>query len=113
MTETFIRERRHPRVACAMPAMATVDAKMASGTCRTLSRGGTFFSGTLLPLGEQVELTIHLPKVGPVRAQGEVRYHYAHQDGPGSGITFTRLSPADLDRVTWFVASYVQLRRGD
>ncbi len=75
------------------------------GSCRSLSQGGMFFSGTQLPVGQSVDVTVELPEpAGKFHAMGEVRYHRCDDRGAGMGIRFTRLSQEDLARIHQFVS---------
>ena len=88
---------------CGVPARAEGPRGPVRGFCRSLSRGGMFFSGPLLPLGQSIDLSVELPHLGPVRAMGEVRYHHTYPDGTGMGIRFTRMAQEDLVRLERFV----------
>jgi hypothetical protein len=102
MTAAFTRHT--PRVFCGAKGRIEARAGSMRGTVRTISRGGTFFlSSRSVPVGETVELSIELPGVCPIKAVGEVRYHYRYEDGEGMGIRFLRLSGEDLALITQFV----------
>lgn len=96
--------RKTPRVALTAPARADGPRGPVRGTCRSLSRGGMFFSGPTLPVGQSIQLHLELPQLGKVEALGEVRYH-VNTDGGGMGIRFTRLAAEHLERVNQFVAA--------
>lgn len=94
--------RRSPRVACAAPAKAEGPRGPIRGTCVSLSQGGMFFTGSQLPVGQSVELSVQLPS-GAFQAVGQVRYHAMSAQGPGMGIKFTRLTQDHLTRISQFV----------
>lgn len=62
-----------------------------------------FFSGSQLPVGQNIELSVQLPS-GPFQAVGQVRYHAPSPKGPGMGIKFTRLTQDHLTQISRFVA---------
>lgn len=94
--------RQNVRVRCSVPVRAHGKGGVVRGICRNLSSGGLFFSGPLLPVGEEVTVHVELP-VGPVNALGEVRYHYAYADGTGWGVAFRPTSVEDRQRILWFI----------
>ncbi|MDQ3266533.1 MAG: PilZ domain-containing protein [Myxococcota bacterium] len=96
--------RRTARVSCEAPAKAEGPRGPIRGTCRSLSQGGMFFSGTQLPVGQSVELSVQLPS-GQFLAVGQVRYHHTDALGPGMGIKFTRLAQDHLSRIVQFVGA--------
>lgn len=99
-----IVQRHNRRVACAAPTRAEGPRGPLLGVCRSLSQGGLFFSGPLLPVGSQVEWEMQLPgNYGRVRAVGEVRYHHTTAEGPGMGVRILRLHLEDLQRLRRFV----------
>ena len=96
--------RRNLRVAAGLPAGAEGPRGPVKGTCRNLSRGGMFFLGGPLPVGQTLEFWIQLPQ-GKLVTIGEVRYAHEYPDGSGVGVRFTRLNQ---DCVAWlndFIAS--------
>lgn len=94
--------RRTPRVPCAAPAKAEGPRGPIRGICVSLSQGGMFFSGTQLPVGNSVELSVQLP-TGAFQAVGQVRYHHNSPEGPGMGIKFTRLAQDHLAKISQFI----------
>jgi hypothetical protein len=103
-TMTTISTRRNARVYCGAKGRLEAPDGPIRGTVRNLSRGGSFFlAKKLLPVGQTVEMSIELPGVPPVRAVGEVRYHYRYLEGEGMGIRFVRLGGDDLQYITEFV----------
>ncbi len=96
--------RRTPRVYCGAPARIEGPRGAIRGTIRNLSRGGSFFLGETLPVGQSIELVIQLPSTPPIRAIGEIRYHHRYEEGEGMGIRFVRLTGEGLDSITRFVA---------
>lgn len=96
-------QRKNRRVDCFAPARAEGPRGPMSGLCRNLSRGGMFFLGARLPVGQSIDLSVELPQLGAIQATGEVRYHHAYPDGGGMGIRFTRMAQEDLQRIQRFV----------
>jgi len=92
------------RVPCDAPARAEGPRGPIRGACKSLSQGGMFFSGSQLPVGQTVELSVQLPG-GPFIAVGQVRYHHTDANGPGMGIKFTRLAQDHLSRIAQFVGA--------
>jgi hypothetical protein len=99
-----MEHRYNPRVSCAAPARAEGPRGPLRGQCRSLSQGGLFFLGAQLPVGQRVELSVELPRLGRVEALGEVRYHYSTPEGQGMGVRFTRLGQESLALIQRFVA---------
>ena len=97
--------RRTPRVTLVAPAKAEGPRGPLRGTCKSLSLGGMFFSGGMLPVGQSIQLQVELPQLGRVEAMGEVRYHLNSEGGAGMGIRFTRLAADHLARITQFVTA--------
>lgn len=103
-----ISTRSTPRVPCGAKGRLEASTGPIKGVFRDLSRGGSFFlSNKLLPVGQTVELRIDLPGIAPVKAVGEVRYHYRYLEGEGMGIRFVRLGGDDLEHITQFVDARV------
>jgi len=99
-----IVQRRNRRVACVAPMRAEGPRGPLRGVCRSLSLGGLYFTGPLLPVGSQVEWVMELPgNFGRVRAVGEVRYHHTSAEGPGMGVRILRLLREDLQRLARFI----------
>lgn len=94
--------RRNLRIPCKVAARAEGPRGPVRGFCRSLSRGGMFFSGTQLPVGQSVEVQVELP-AGSFRATGEVRYHHADAEGVGMGVRFTRLAQEHVDQIARYV----------
>ncbi len=63
-----------------------------------------FFLGPVLPIGEQVGLTMEFNSIGRIRITGEVLAHRHHPNGSGMAIRFARLAQNDLLTITRFVA---------
>ena len=105
-----VTTRNNARVYCGMPGRIEGPGGPIRGVVRNLSRGGTFFlAGQLLPVGQQFELRIDLPGIAPIKAMGEVRYHYRYAEGEGMGIRFVRMAGDDLG----FVSQFVNARIGN
>jgi hypothetical protein len=99
-----INTRRNPRVYCGAKGKIEGPKGSIRGVVRNLSRGGSFFlAKQLVPVGQTVDMTIELPGIPTIRAQGEVRYHFRYLEGDGMGIRFLRLSGEDLNYITQFV----------
>lgn len=102
--------RNNPRVWCGVKGRIEGPRGSIRGMVRNLSRGGSFFvSEKLLPVGQTFEMSIELPGIQPIKAMGEVRYHYRYTDGEGMGIRFVRLGRDDLT----FIAQFVDARVGN
>jgi len=102
--------RRNPRVFCGMPGRIEGPKGAIRGTVRNLSRGGSFFlAKNLLPVGQSFEMRIDLPGIAPIKAVGEVRYHFRYAEGEGMGIRFVRLGGDDLK----FISQFVDARIGN
>ncbi len=100
--------RRNARVYCGMSGRAEGPTGPVRGVVRNLSKGGMFFlAGNLLPVGSTYDLAFELPGEPPIRATGEVRYHYKYADGQGMGIRFVRLAADDLAVISRYVSNRV------
>ncbi|MBI5547404.1 MAG: PilZ domain-containing protein [Deltaproteobacteria bacterium] len=100
--------RDTPRVFCGRPGCIEGPAGAIHGRVLNLSRGGSFFlADQLLPIGHTCEVSIDLPGLQPIRALGEVRYHYRCSDGEGMGICFMRLSGEAMHFISQFVDARV------
>jgi hypothetical protein len=100
----FTIERRTRRAACNSPVQLDATERSLIGVCNDISLGGMFFLGPVLPVGEQVSLTMEFPVHGRVRVYGEVLAHRHHPNGSGMAIRFARLAQSDLAIITRFVA---------
>ncbi|HXN41054.1 MAG TPA: PilZ domain-containing protein [Myxococcaceae bacterium] len=96
--------RRTRRVPCNTPAQLDAPERSVIGVCNDISLGGMFFLGPVLPVGEQVGLTMDFNSIGRVRITGEVLAHRHHPNGTGMAIRFARLAQNDLLTITRFVA---------
>ncbi len=100
--------RRNERVFCGVPGRIEGPRGVIRCTVRNLSRGGSFFlTEQVLPVGQHFDLCIDLPGIAPIRAVGEVRYHYRYSEGGGMGIRFVRLGGDDLRYISEFVDARV------
>lgn len=99
-------QRRYARVPCGQAARVESVHGELDGSCENLSLGGAFFTtphGSELP-GQQVDLLVDLPARGPTRIPGQVRRVQKVHGGVGLGISFTRLTPLQLDLLNRLVA---------
>ncbi len=96
--------RRTRRVPCNTPAQLDATERSVIGVCNDISLGGMFFLGPVLPIGEQVGLTMEFNSIGRIRITGEVLAHRHHPNGSGMAIRFARLAQNDLLTITRFVA---------
>jgi hypothetical protein len=68
------------------------------GSTVDLGRGGLFLRTALpMPPGVAVRVTVHLPELGAVEAEGHVVHRIApsEADRPGLGVRFDRLTQGD------------------
>lgn len=103
--------RAHPRKLVTLPVSVAdadhrVEGRIEFDT-RDLSVGGAFLrSDLLLEVGEELQLTIHLPDTELV-AHGRV-VHVVREPGPdgapGMGVAFTDLSDADRESIRTYLA---------
>ncbi len=103
--------RSYPRYAVELDVSVGSDHNFYAGFIENMSVGGVFMATHLLkPLGELMELTIHLPgHEEPVHARGEVRwvreYNEANNVPPGMGIRFVEVDAASMQAIDRFLAS--------
>ena len=89
--------RTHPRFSVDLDVSLGSEHNFYSGFAENLSVGGVFVAThQVRPVGEKVEVSIHLPDGTEVRAVGEVRWtrlFNAESDmPPGMGLRFTELN---------------------
>ncbi|HET9929983.1 MAG TPA: TIGR02266 family protein [Polyangiaceae bacterium] len=89
--------RNHPRYSVDLDVSLGSEHNFYSGFAENLSVGGVFVAThQVRPVGEKVEVSIHLPDGTEVRAVGEVRWtrlFNAESDmPPGMGLRFTELN---------------------
>jgi uncharacterized protein (TIGR02266 family) len=105
-------QRRHaPRYRVDLDVSLGSDHNFYAGLAENMSAGGVFVATHLLkPVGEIVQLTIHLPESNAtVRCTGEVRWirEYAERSElpPGMGIRFLDPDDALLHAVAGFLST--------
>jgi uncharacterized protein (TIGR02266 family) len=109
-TRTHPQRRQHPRYRVDLDVSLGSDHNFYAGLVENLSAGGVFVATHLLkPVGEQIELAIHLPDSEDVlRGLGEVRWirEYVERSElpPGMGIRFIDLPQESLERIERFLS---------
>jgi uncharacterized protein (TIGR02266 family) len=93
------RRREHQRFAVDLDVSLGSDHNFYAGFAENLSAGGVFVAThQIRPVGESVEVTVHLPDGTEIRAVGEVRWvrvFNADSDlPPGVGLRFRQLDEA-------------------
>lgn len=88
--------REHPRYKVDLDVSLGSDHNFYSGFAENLSARGVFIATHLLrPVGEKLEVCIHLPDGAELRIQGEVRwtrvFNAESDTPPGIGVLFERL----------------------
>lgn len=103
------QRRAHPRYSVDLDVSLGSDHNFYAGFTENLSEGGVFVATHLIkPVGERLELTIHLPDSDAViRGLGEVRWlrTYSEQSNvpPGMGVRFVELEPGSLEAIERFL----------
>jgi uncharacterized protein (TIGR02266 family) len=103
--------RVYPRYSVELDVSVGSEHNFYAGFIENMSVGGVFMATHLLkPLGELMELNIHLPgHLEPVRARGEVRwvreYNEDNNVPPGIGIRFVEVDAASIQAIEEFLAS--------
>ncbi len=102
------RQRVHQRYAVDLDVSLGSDHNFYAGFAENLSAGGVFVAThQIRPVGESVEVTVHLPDGTEIRAVGEVRWvrlYNADSDlPPGVGLRFTELDPAANEAIERFL----------
>lgn len=100
--------RGHKRFSVDLDVSLGSDHNFYSGFAENLSVGGVFVAThQLRPVGETVEVTIHLPDGTEVRASGEVRWvRLFNSDSdmpPGMGLRFRELESAANQAIERFL----------
>ena len=109
-TQLQAQRRQYPRYRVDLDVSVGSDHNFYVGLVENLSAGGVFVATHLLkPVGEIIELTIHLPDSNDVVAgTGEVRWirEYAERGDtpPGMGIRFLELSAGSEQAIERFLA---------
>jgi uncharacterized protein (TIGR02266 family) len=109
-TATHPQRRAHPRYRVDLDVSLGSDHNFYAGLAENLSIGGVFVATHLLkPIGEKIDLAIHLPDSEDVlRGLGEVCWirEYIERSGlpPGMGIRFVGLPRESLDRIEKFLS---------
>lgn len=101
--------RGHARFSVDLDVSLGSDHNFYSGFAENLSAGGVFVAThQLRPVGEMVEVCVHLPDGTEVRAVGEVRWvrlFNAESDmPPGMGLRFRELDPASDQAIERFLS---------
>jgi uncharacterized protein (TIGR02266 family) len=102
------RRREHARFGVDLDVSLGSDHNFYSGFAENLSGGGVFVAThRLRPVGEDVEICIHLPDGSEVRGHGEVRWvrlFNADSDmPPGMGVRFHHLEPGSIEAIERFL----------
>lgn len=103
------QRRAYPRFSVDLDVSLGSDHNFYAGFAENLSVGGVFVATHLLkPVGERLELSIHLPDSEiVVRGVGEVRWlrMYSEQSNvpPGMGVRFVHLEPGSLEAIEHFL----------
>jgi uncharacterized protein (TIGR02266 family) len=100
--------REHPRFGVDLDVSLGSDHNFYSGLTENLSAGGVFIATHLLrPIGEIMEVCIHLPGEAEVRALGEVRwvrvFNPECDEPPGMGVRFLQMDPSSRQAIDEFV----------
>lgn len=104
------QRRQHARYRVDLDVSLGSDHNFYAGLVENISAGGVFVATHLLkPVGEVIELAIHLPDSEDVlRGVGEVRWirEYVERSElpPGMGIRFIDFAPEGLERIERFLA---------
>ncbi len=104
------QRRASPRFAVELDVSLGSEHNFYAGFVENMSAGGVFVATHMLkPVGEKLELAIHLPdNEVVVRGIGEVRWirEYSEQSNvpPGMGVRFVHLEPASLEAIEAFLA---------
>jgi hypothetical protein len=96
--------RKEPRITCKAPATVEGPRGIHRGTCLNISPGGMFFSGSILPMGTNVSVTVDVGGPLKIEAQGEVRHHQRDAEGAAMGIRFTRITQEHLALLNAFLS---------
>jgi uncharacterized protein (TIGR02266 family) len=107
--ETPSHRRGHPRFSVDLDVSLGSDHNFYSGFAENLSVGGVFVAThQIRPVGEMVEVCIHLPDGTEVRASGEVRWvRLFNPDSdmpPGLGLRFRELEAASNQAIERFLS---------
>lgn len=105
------QKRNNPRVAMQAAIDFGTDSNFFSGFSDNISDGGIFIATVnLMPLGTEVDLKFTLPGTGQVEAHGVVRWirevnDKDHEQLPGVGVQFTKMSETSLKAIRQFVST--------
>ena len=103
------QRRASPRYAVELDVSLGSDHNFYAGFVENMSVGGVFVATHMIkPVGEKLELAIHLPESDiVVRGIGEVRWirEYSEQSNvpPGMGVRFVHLEPASAEAIEAFL----------
>lgn len=104
------KRRANPRYAVELDVSLGSEHNFYAGFVENMSVGGVFVATHMIkPVGEKLELAIHLPDSDVVvRGIGEVRWirEYSEQSNvpPGMGVRFAHLEPGSLVAIEAFLA---------
>ncbi len=110
LAEAAPQRRASPRYAVELDVSLGSDHNFYAGFVENMSSGGVFVATHMIkPVGERLELAIHLPDSDAVvRGIGEVRWvrEYSEQSNvpPGMGVRFAELEPGSLEAIEAFLA---------
>lgn len=103
------QRRASPRYGVELDVSLGSDHNFYAGFIENMSAGGVFVATHMIkPVGETLELSIHLPDSDiVVRGVGEVRwireYSEASNVPPGMGVRFVHLEPGSLEAIESFL----------
>lgn len=102
------RRREYLRYKVDLDVSLGSDHNFYSGFAENLSAGGVFIATHLLrPVGEVVEICIHLPDGAEIRGHGEVRwvriFNAESDTPPGIGVRFTELGAGCEESIERFL----------
>lgn len=103
------KRRASPRYGVEIDVSLGSDHNFYAGFIENMSSGGVFVATHMIkPVGETLELSIHLPDTDTVaRGIGEVRWirEYSEQSNvpPGMGVRFVHLEPGSLEAIEVFL----------
>lgn len=102
------QRRAHPRFSVDLDVNFGSDHNFYAGFAENLSAGGIFVATHMLkPVGEILEINIHLPDGAAIRGKGEVRwireYNERSNVPPGMGIRFVELAAGSTEAIESFL----------
>ena len=103
------QRRANPRFLVDLDVSLGSDHHFYAGLAENLSLTGVFVAtNRLRPIGESIEICIHLPNGPEIRGIGTVRwvrmYDESRATPPGMGVQFLELEPESLSQIEAFLA---------